>query len=202
VDGRTQAELSNPAHEVRSEAEERLFELEQSNVLGPRFASFCGKLAGIWGRLCLTLNYINPTSTAEFIVSRQTAELVTKLLFESAIPCAARVYATTGGAGADVEATRSVAGYILVKRRERVLASDLAHNVRACRGQPLETVQKVVSPLVAGGWLTPEREFNPNAWMVDPSVHAQFEARAQTEAKRRMGVRDLITGRKADAVPD
>ena len=56
-----------------------------------------------------------------------------------------------------------------------MLASDLAHNVRACRGQALDHVQRVVSPLVAGGWLTPEKDWNPFSWKVAPGVHAQFE---------------------------
>ena len=94
-----------------------------------RFASFCGKLVGIWGRLCLVLNYLDPAHT-HFIVPQRTAERAATLLFQSVIPCAARVYAATGGAGADIEATRSVAGYILTKHKDRVLASDLAHNVR------------------------------------------------------------------------
>jgi hypothetical protein len=76
-----------------------------------------------------------------------------------------------------------------------VLASDLAHNVRACRGQPLDHVQRVVSPLVAGGWLTPEKDWNPVAWKVAPGVHAQFEARARSEASRRAAIRDVLTGR-------
>ena len=44
---RSLAELSDGAHEVREAMETRLFDLEQSNALGPHFASFCGKLAGL-----------------------------------------------------------------------------------------------------------------------------------------------------------
>ena len=109
VPGGTQANLSEPAHDVRAEIEKRVFDLEQGEVLGARFSSFCGKLVGMWGRLCLVLNYLDPSEGAPFIVSRETAERATTLLFKSVIPCAARVYAATGGAGADIEATRSVA---------------------------------------------------------------------------------------------
>ena len=193
VPGATRAELSETAHGVRADIERQVFDLVQSDVLGARFASFCGKLAGLWGRLCLVLNYLDPADT-HFIVPLKTAERAASLLFQSVIPCAARVYAATGGAGADAEATRSVAGYILTKQKARVLASDLAHNVRACRGQPLDNVQRVVSPLVAGGWLTPEKDWNPFSWKVSAGVHAQFSARAQTEAVRRAALRDIITG--------
>jgi hypothetical protein len=194
VPGATRVELSEPAHGLRADIERRIFDLEQTDVLGARFASFCGKLVGIWGRLCLVLNYLDP-GDAHFIVPLKTAERAATLLFQSVIPCAARVYAATGGAGADIEATRSVAGYILTKQKARVLASDLAHNVRACRGQPLDHVQRVVSPLVAGGWLTPEKDWNPYAWKVSADVHSQFEARTHSEAVRRAAIRDVITGK-------
>jgi hypothetical protein len=194
VPGATRVDLCDAAHDVRADIERQVFDLELSDVLGARFASFCGKLVGLWGRLCLVLNYLDPRDT-HFIVPLQTAERAATLLFQSVVPCAARVYAATGGAGADAEATRSVAGYILTKQKDRVLASDLAHNVRACRGQPLDHVQRVVSPLVAGGWLTPEKDWNPFSWIVSPAVHSEFEARARTEAKRRAAVRDVLTGR-------
>jgi hypothetical protein len=200
VPGETQAALSDGAHEVRAGIEQQIFDLEQSDILGARFASFCGKLVGMWGRLCLVLNYLGkpPDDKEHFIISRETALRASTLILQSVIPCAARVYAATGGAGADIEATRSVAGYILTKQKSRVLASDLAHNVRACRAQPLDHVQRVVSPLVAGGWLVPEKDWNPFAWKVAPDVHVLFEKRARTEALRRAAIRDVLTGR---AVP-
>jgi hypothetical protein len=202
VPGATRVDLCDAAHDVRADIERQVFDLELSDVLGARFASFCGKLVGLWGRICLVLNYLDPADT-HFIVPLKTAERAATLLFQSVVPCAARVYAATGGAGADAEATRSVAGYILTKQKDRVLASDLAHNVRACRGQPLDHVQRVVSPLVAGGWLTPEKDWNPFAWRVSPAVHSQFEARARTEAERRAAIRDVLTGRGgADANPE
>jgi hypothetical protein len=194
VTGSTRVELCDAAHDVRADIERQVFDLELSDVLGARFASFCGKLVGLWGRLCLVLNYLDPADT-HFIVPLKTAERAAKLLFQSVVPCAARVYAATGAAGADAEATRAVAGYILTKQKDRILASDLAHNVRACRGQPLDHVQRVVSPLVAGGWLTPEKDWNPFSWTVSPGVHSQFEARAQSETMRRGAIRDVLTGR-------
>jgi hypothetical protein len=193
VPGGTQAVLSDGAHEIREDVERKVFDLEQNGALGARFASFCGKLVGMWGRLCLVLSYLDP-SDVQFVVSRETALRASTLLFKSVVPSAARVYAATGGAGADVEATKAVGGYILTKQKQRILASDLAHNVRACRGQPLDHVQRVVSPLVAGGWLTPEKEWNTFAWQVAPDVHQQFAARAQSEAARRATIRDIITG--------
>jgi Protein of unknown function (DUF3987) len=98
----TRVELCDAAHALRENIERQVFDLEQSDVLGARFASFCGKLVGLWGRLCLVLNYLDPPDT-HFIVPLKTAERAGALLFQSVIPCAARVYAATGGAGADIE---------------------------------------------------------------------------------------------------
>ena len=51
--------------------EQRVFDLEQSDVLGARFASFCGKLVGTWGRLCLVLNY--PAALSEALAKAPDA---------------------------------------------------------------------------------------------------------------------------------
>ncbi len=186
-------QFSNGAHAIRTEVEKRAFELEKSEVLGARFASFCGKLHGLFGRLALVLACVDP-QPAPYVVSEHTAEAARTLVFDSVLPNAARVYAATGGAGANEEATRAIAGYLLVKKAQRVLASDLTSNVRVCRGHTLEDVQRFLSPLVAGGWLTPEREFNPTAWKVSAAVHERFAARASEESNRREAARRMITG--------
>jgi hypothetical protein len=201
VDAQTVVVLSDPVRAMRVDVEARLDEIEQSGALGPAFAAFCGKLQGVWGRLCLVLSQIEPDA-APHVVAERTAFRASRLLFKCLLPNAARIYAAMGGAGTDIEATRSVAGYILTKRRTRVLASDLSRNVRACRGLPLEEVQRLVSPLVAGGWLAPEREFNPISWAVNAAVHRQFTARAATETARRTAVRALIAGHLAEDEAD
>jgi hypothetical protein len=193
LDPKTQLVLSDDARPIFEEVERRVFELEQSDVLGPRFVSFCGKLTGLWGRLALVLNLMSEWATPH-IVSWDAAEAARILLFESLLPSAARIYADMGGAGGNAEATQSIAGFILVKQKHRVMASDLTRNVRVCRGLTLEEVQKRVSPLVAGGWLTPEDDFNPSAWHVNSAVHTVFAERAQQQAEQRARMRDLITG--------
>lgn len=193
----TRVQLSEGAHAVRLHVATRIFEIEQSEALGPAFSAFCGKLHGLWGRLCLVLSQIDPESVS-FIVPERTAGAATKLLIESVLPNAARVYASMGGAGANMDAIRSVAGFILTKIKNRIVASDLTRYVRACRGQTLDNVQRVVSPLVAGGWLTPEQEFHPMAWAVHPGVHKLFVTRAAQEAARRGTIRELILGRGVD----
>jgi len=198
LDPAMRLELSASAQAIRSDVEKRAFALEQGEALGARFASFCGKAHGLWGRLALVLTLLDPAPAAPFIVQERAAAAARTLIFDSVVPNAARIYAATGGAGADTEATKVIAGYLLVKRAARVVTSDLTSNVRPCRGLTVEEVQKLVSPLVAGGWLTPEREYNPTSWTVSPGVHDQFAARAGQEATRRAEVRRLIVGDPAN----
>jgi hypothetical protein len=86
------------------------------------------------------------------------------------------------------------AGYILTKQKTRVLASEVARDVRVCRAQPLDQIQRILSPLVAGGWLTPGKDWNPSAWIVAPGVHEQFAAQRERDNARRSAIRDVITG--------
>jgi Protein of unknown function (DUF3987) len=185
--------LSSAAHKIREDVERRVFDVEQAELLGPRFASFCGKLVGLWGRLALVLNCIDP-GPVPYIVRDCTADAARTLLFGSILPNAARVYTDMGAAGGNAEATQAIAGFILVKRLHRLIASDLTRNIRVCRGLPLDGVQKLVSPLVAGGWLTPKDEINPTAWRVNPTVHTLFAERARQQAIKRSANRSLITG--------
>jgi hypothetical protein len=196
----TRVMLSDGAHAVRESVQERIFGLEQSGVLGSRFVGFCGKLVGVWGRLALVLHLIE--SPGGNVVSPETAECARALLFRSVLPNAARVYTAMGGSGADLEATQSIAGYILTKRMARIVVSDLTSNVRVCRHRSVEDVRKLLSPLEAGGWLVPEKDFNPTSWLVNMMVHAKFSAQAEKEASRRAAVRLLITGQDDPDKPD
>ena len=202
VEPRMRAEFCDAAYEVREDVERRAHELEQAEVISAGFAGFCGKLHGLWGRLALVLGQIAPEGFPS-IVSIRAAETARTLIFDSAVPNAARVYTEMGGAGGNIEATRSIAGFLLTKRKTRLLASDLTANVRVCRGQPLDAVQRLLSPLVAGGWLTPEQDYAPTAWRVNESVHERFSDRAQQEAARRQAFRQIIVqGSSRPDIPD
>jgi hypothetical protein len=188
--------LSDGAMAVWNKTEGELFELEQSNALGGKFASFCGKMQGLFGRLTLVLSHIAGDIVGDR-VSEQAAASARMLILYSAVPHAARVYTTMGGGG-NLETTQTIAGYVLTKGLSRLLASDLTSNVRPCRGKSLGDVQKLVSPLVAGGWLAPETPHPGNkAWAVNPVVHRTFSERAGTEAERRQAARRLILGEVA-----
>jgi len=192
IPAHTTVSLCEAAHTIRERVAIRAFDLEQSGVLGPRFVGFCGKLTGLWGRITLVLHLM--TEPESQVVREETAESARILVFRSVLPNAARVYTAMGGAGADLEATQSIAGYILTKKLRRIIASDLTSNVRVCRHRSIEDVRKLLSPLEAGGWIRPEKEFNPTSWLVTDHVHTQFAAQAEKETARRAAVRRLITG--------
>lgn len=183
--------LSSDAHLIRETIEARLHALEQADVHGARFTGFIGKMMGLWGRLCLVMHLIDNAGEE---VSELTAFNAHELLFRSVLPNAARVYTAMGGAGADIEATRSIAGYILTKGLRRIVISDLTSNVRVCRHKTVEDVRKLLSPLEAGGWLLPEKDFAPTAWLVNDAVHAFFAGQTERERERRTMARGLILG--------
>ncbi|MDE2103952.1 MAG: DUF3987 domain-containing protein [Patescibacteria group bacterium] len=186
----TTYELAEPAHLIREDVARRIFELESLEVLGPRFAGFLGKLVGLWGRLALVFHVL--TDPDKPMIGRSCADAAATLLWQAVIPHAARVYTAMGAGGQDFEAVQSVAGYILTKRLDRFTMSEMTSNVRVCRGRSADDVRKLLSPLEAGGWISPEREWQPNSWAVSAFVHARFAAQAEREAQRREQGRALI----------
>lgn len=187
------ATLNHDARQEREQAEQRLFELEQADALGGAFTSYLGKLSGVWGRLALVLHAADQASIPGEVTGAQ-ARAASRLVFDYLIPSGARVYVAMGAPGVGTaQPMRDAAGYILSKRLDRVLSSDLTRNVRSCRKLGVNEVQRVVSPLVAGGWLTPEREAPTNStWLVNPRVHERFAAHAERERARRGALRAII----------
>lgn len=186
------AALSDAAHEIRAQLEQDIFTLEQDEPLGSRFATFTGKLPGLFGRLALVLSYLEPSGLG-FIVGKQSAQMAHTLIMHCIIPHAARVYMTMDAQGPSGDGMQGIAGYLLTKKLTRIVMSDLTSNVRQCRKLPVHDVLRMVSPLVSGGWLVPENETpNNRAWLVNPSVHVKFEVRAARETARRAAARALV----------
>jgi hypothetical protein len=151
------ASFSNDAHAIRAEVEQELFRLERLKPLGTKFSSFMGKLPGVFGRLCLVLSYIEPNGLG-YVVSRKSAEQARTLLMKCVLPHAVNVYLNIGETSTPLETIRAIAGFILGREPTRLVISDLTTGVRACRGKSVPEVAKMLSPLVAGGWLLPENE--------------------------------------------
>jgi hypothetical protein len=192
--------LSEPSHAVRERIANELFELERAEPLGGKFASFVGKLTGIWGRLALVLSQLEPEGLAWHVIHERAAEAARVLVTKCVLPNASRVYMTIGDQKRGLEDTQTIAGYILAKRVDRLLASDLGRKVRGTfRNLGLIEINKLLSPMVVGGWLMPEVDTPGNkVWRVNPSVHSSFSNRAQLEAKRRIDQRALLHGDEGD----
>ncbi len=199
VDGHTRASFAEGAHDVRESFEKEVWGLEQRAPMGDRFASFTGKLPGLFGRLCLVLSHVEP-GLSPFIVSERTAQAVRMLILRCVVPHAAQVYWTMGGDGGGIETTRAIAGYILTKKLSRLVISDLTRNVRQCRNMTVADVGLMVSRLTASGWLAPEKDSRDNnAWLVNPVVHEMFSERAARETRRRAESHILLRGEPEDA---
>ena len=188
------ASMSEAAHDIRAALERDIHALEHAEPMGSRFASFTGKLPGLFGRLCLVLSYLEPAGLG-YVISGKTAETARRLIMDCVLPHAAQVYMTMGAAGGTLEATQAIAGFILAKRHARIVVSDLTSGVRVCRNQPLTELSQMVSPLVTGGWLLPESVLPGNrAWLVNPAIHTTFANRAAQEISRRAIAQSLLTG--------
>jgi hypothetical protein len=184
--------LSDGAHEVRLQLEREAFDLEAAEPLGSRFATFTGKLPGLFGRLALVLSCLEPTGLG-MTVSERHAQMARTLIMQCIIPHAARVYMTMEAQASGNDSLTAIAGYILAKKISRVVMSDLTSDVRACRKASQFDVQRMVSPLVSGGWLEPETDLpNNRGWKVNPIVHTKFADRAERESVRRRVAREMI----------
>jgi hypothetical protein len=75
-----------------------------------------------------------------------------------------------------------------------VTPRDLTRNVTGMRGLSVRDIYARVSPLVAGGWLRPEKpdpEKNTK-WFVTLAVAQQFEARKREEERRKIELARLM----------
>lgn len=192
ISGNQIANLSDAAHEVRRQFEMDLHLIEKREPLGSRFASFSGKLAGLFGRLCLVLSYVEPQGLG-YIVSKKTAEQARDLILKCVVPHAAQVYLAMGDGTAPVETIQAIAAHILTKKPMRIVVSDLTSGLRSCRNRTVAEIGRMLSPLIAGGWLLPETEMPGNrAWLVNPNVHVLFSNRAEEERARREMSKGLV----------
>ena len=190
VEGNRLIKLSSPAHRIREDVENRIATWEENDLLGQAFQSHCGKLTGIWGRLTLVLGHIIQSNPSEIDID--AAEIAQTLLFDNLLKHSALFYEWLGG-GSNVGLTQNIAGYILTRKKARLLPSDLQAAVRACRGMRLDQIQQALSPLTVMGWLEPEGERNARSWKIRQAVYSgQFDERAKIERFHRDQIRELI----------
>jgi hypothetical protein len=125
---------------------------------------------------------------------------VRRLVLQFILPHAYEFYRTAESV-TDGDRLQRIASWIVTAGKERFSARDLIRNVRDLRGASLKDVHLRISPLVAGGWLTPENPGPENrVWIVSPAVKRQFEARCHLEEARKAALARLMgSPRKGEA---
>jgi hypothetical protein len=197
--------LDDEALTYLGEVRRRLFDLEQvSGGLADGFESFVGKLPGIVGSLALILHLIDLPEAAMATVqdmlrnevSLDTIQKAGRIVFDFIIPHAAAFYRTAENM-AEGDRLQRLASYILTSGLTRFVASDFTTNVWHLRGLPLPELNKQISMLVTGGWLTPETKregknqrpstnpWMPHAWVLNPEVPLVMRERADAENRRK-----------------
>jgi hypothetical protein len=195
--------LADDALPVMDDLRRRIHDLEQAaGGLANGFQGFLGKLSGYAGSLALILHLAHDPEEARMRqVSRQTAENVRRLVMDFILPHAFEFYRTAETV-TEGDRLQRIASWIVTAKRDRVTSRDLVRNVRVLHGASVKDVQLRVSPLVAGGWLTPEKPTPDNsAWTVSPAVWRQFEERRQQEEARKAAVARLMNSPRKDGPP-
>ena len=184
--------LEDDAVPVMEDLRRYLFDLERAAAgIADGFQSFVGKLSGLAGSLTLILAIAeDPERAPAARVSKAVVEAMATLIKEFVLPHAFEFYRTTGAAS---DRLQRIASWILTSGKTRIVPSDLTVNVADMRGLGIWDVNQRVSPLVAGGWLTPA-EPGPlaKAWTVNPAVRDFFQERAKEEERRKMAVAELM----------
>lgn len=161
---------------------------------GKIMQGFCYKLHGLHARLAFLLHLLDAPHVS--IIPAATIERAARLTMF----CLGHFQAFTSRTpDKPLEATKSVAGYILARTApqgddpERIVASTITNGVRLCRGMSLRRLAEVLDPLIAGGWLTAETPYpDNNAWIVTRGLRDALARRAAAERERRLAAREAI----------
>jgi hypothetical protein len=184
--------LSTEARAVYRRVQERVGAWRGNNTAGPGFRTAVDKLSGVWGSLTLILGYVmHNKSDGDLVeIGEDAAKTAETLVFDNLLVHLGKFYQWYGVSG-DNEKTRQIADELLIKERDRIVASDLTrHSV--CRGYTLKQVQDAVSPLEAMGILDREPGPKQNAWKVNRRFYIQFAERGERERARRAQFRELL----------
>jgi hypothetical protein len=185
--------FSDEALAVMNDLRAHLFNLEQaSGGLAKGFQAFVGKLHGVAGRLAIILQLATYPDDASKTIHLPIARNARTLVLDFILPHAFEFYRLAEQM-TDGERTRAIASWILTSKKTDITSRDLTRNVACLRGASLLELHKLLSPLVAAGWLEPESPYPSNrVWTVTRIVAAQFERRRQIEEDRKFTVAMLM----------
>jgi hypothetical protein len=186
------------ALEVMDELQACLFNLEQvGEAVSDGFEGFIGKLATYAGVFTIILHLAdNPKQAVENFIGRELVQKVDRLVRDFLLRHAWEFYSVGEG---ETERLRRLASYILTCGRDRLRLTDITSGVRECRGRTVIKINQQVSPLVAGGWLSPAEQGPAcRAWDVNRAgIDARFAERARIEEERKLAIRQLIEAEAA-----
>jgi hypothetical protein len=179
--------MEDPAVAAFEKLRRHVFDIEQaSGGLAPGFQAFAGKLPGMAASIALILHMAaHPEFGGTHRVELATIEAVHRIVVEFILPHAFEFY-RSAETTTDGDRLKRLASWILTSGKDRIVPSDLAHNVAGFRGLGLSEVAQRLSPLVATGWLSPiGNDPIARAWKVEPGVRAQMSERRKIEEGRK-----------------
>jgi hypothetical protein len=189
--------LADDAVTAMTELRQYLHDLERASPgVADGFQSFVGKLPGVSGSLALILALADGAQYSPWAkVDKETVDNVAVLIQRFLLPHSFEFYRKAHS----IDRLQRLASWILTSGRTRIVASDLTVNVADYRGLGLMEITQRVSPLVAGGWLTP-KEIGPVAksWTVNSAVPIRFRERAEEERRRKAAVAKLMNASRSD----
>src|SRR5829696_1291468 len=120
-----------------------LHELEQvTGGLADGFQAFLGKLAGLAGSLALILHMMTEPDHRR-PVPREVVENTRRLVIDFILPHAFEFYRSADTV-TDGDRIQRLASWILTSGKSRIVASDLASNIRDLRGLSVSDLNKRV----------------------------------------------------------
>ncbi|MCA3631307.1 MAG: DUF3987 domain-containing protein [Methylobacterium sp.] len=153
----------------------------------PGFAQFVGKLDGLFGTFALLFHIADGLEADSWIADRidaGTAARVEQLFSDFLLPHAFEFYGVADHAVTDK--LRKIASWVLTQGSQRVTARDMMREISCLRGMDAWAIGRALGPLIAGGWLEPEKPGPDNrAWHVSPAVAFQFAQRREGEERRK-----------------
>jgi hypothetical protein len=178
-----------------AELRQHIFNLEQvGGALPEGFEGFVGKLAGFAGALTIILHLVNePAKAVHDFVDGTVVENVRRLIMNFLLPHAYQFYCLQTG---ETDRLRKLASFVLLSGLARIRAADLSAKVWDCRGKTVQEINDKVSPLVAGGWLTPDPGPECRSWVVNRvAIDEQFAARMASVRDSRAAFAQLLRAR-------
>lgn len=137
--------------------------------------SWYAKLAEHWLRVALIFHCIETPDRDE--ISPEMAKIVSAFFEEFLMPSAEAAFLIMEGSSnlelkraAEAVLRASAKGHMIIDTRK------LKSNVRQLKDKSVEEIEKLISPLVAAGWLTPQLEIGksgrkpPTSWSITPGL--------------------------------